>query len=357
MMATKLGLLLTAVALSATVPHLATAEEMAGVRQIAAPSAERGVALNVTVWYPAGAGGEPVELGESPFFLGTPAQRDAPLAAGKFPLILLSHGIGLGGNPAAASWIATALAGHGFVVAAPAHPGNSGKNRSAAETMKIWLRPRDLTETLNTLEKDPTFAAHLDFAKVGVLGLSAGGGTALAIAGARVDPDRLAGYCDTDALNPSLCGWVRQSGVDLHAMDLQDAGRDNADSRVRFAMALDPAPVGVFDAASFRRISIPIDLVNLGKVGSIPHTADASGVAKAVPGARYALIEDASHFSMFAECKAGGAERAEAEDIGDPICADGVGRPRSALHRQMIDMVVAAFRRALQTGPDVPSGR
>ena len=97
-----------------------------------------------------------------------------------------------------------------------------------------------------------------------------GGNSALAIAGARIDPQLLASYCDTDLLNPSLCGWVRQSGVDLHAMNLESANRDNKDERVRFAMAIDPAPSDIFEFSSFAKIEIPVDIINLGKPGKIP---------------------------------------------------------------------------------------
>jgi len=331
--------------------HAAGASDNVGVRQIVVPSKERGINLDVTVWYPAQSGGESVVLGESVFFVGTSAMRDAPISNGKFPLILLSHGAGLAGNPQAMSWIATPLAQQGFVVAAPTHPGNSGKNRSAAETMKIWLRPGDLTEALNAMEKDAFFKDHFEHDKVGALGLSIGGSTALAIAGARIAPKLLAGYCDTDAHNSSLCGWVRQSGVDLHTMNLQSAGRGNEDKRIRFAMAIDPAPVDVFEFKSFYGISIPVDLINLGQPGKIPLSVQASEVAKAIPMANYATITDASHYSMFAECKPGASEIAESEKIGDPICTDGGGRSRSEIHEQLIDMTTAAFSRALKTGP------
>jgi predicted dienelactone hydrolase len=334
---------------TAMMQHPASAEENVGVHQIAAPSKERGSDLDVTVWYPARSGGKQVVLGESMFFIGTPALRDAPISVGKFPLILLSHGAGLAGSPQSLSWIATPLAQRGFVVAAPAHPGNSGKDRSAAETMKIWLRPTDLTETLNAVERHAFFKEHLDQGEIGALGLSMGGSTVLAIAGARIDPNLLAGYCDTDALNASLCEWVRQSGIDLHAMDLQSAGRDNHDRRIRFALAIDPAPVDVFQFESFSRISIPIDLINLGQPGEIPLTAQASEMAKAIPAARYMTIGDASHYSMFAECKPGAPETAELEKIGDPICTDGGGRSRSELHTQLIDLATTAFTRALKT--------
>lgn len=174
-----------------------------------------------------------------------------------------------------------------------------------------------------------------------------GGTTALSIAGARIDPERLAGYCDTDARNPSLCEWVRLSGVDLHAMDMTPAGRDAAVSRVKFAMAIDPAPVDVFDFDSFSRIEIPVALVNLGRPGTIPQTVQAAKVADAIPHATYSTIDDASHYSMFAECKPGAAQLAEDEEIGDPIFADGGGRTRGEIHAELIEMVASAFRRAL----------
>ncbi|MFC3324584.1 alpha/beta hydrolase family protein [Mesorhizobium cantuariense] len=348
----KFWTMLCAVAVStALMQHAANAGDTVGVRQFLAPSNERGIDLDVTVWYPAQPGGEKVISGDTALFVGTSAMRDAPIADGKFPLILLSHGAGLAGNPQALSWIATPLARQGFVVAAPTHPGNTGKNRSAAETMKLWLRPADLTAALTTIEKDAFFREHLEQGKVGVIGLSMGGNTALAIAGARVDPKLLAAYCDTDLLNASLCEWVRQSGVDLHAMDLQAAGRDNKDERIHFAMAIDPAPSDVFDVKSFAGISIPVDIVNLGRPGKIPAAADASGIAEAISKASYATIEDASHYSMFGECKPGAAGIIASEQIGDPVCDDGGGRSRGEIHAQLIDMAVVAFTRALKTDP------
>ncbi|PSH67987.1 dienelactone hydrolase [Phyllobacterium brassicacearum] len=326
---------------------MADADVNVGVRQILAPSKERGVDLDVTVWYPAQAGGEEVLLGDNAFFVGTSAMRDAPISDGKYPLILLSHGAGLAGSAQALSWIATPLAEHGFVVAAPTHPGNTGRNRSAFETMRIWLRPAGLIATF-TIETDAFFQNHLDQDKIGVLGLSLGGNTALAIAGARIDPLLLAGYCDTDLLNPSLCGWVRQSGVDLHAMNLESANRDNRDERIRFAMAIDPAPSDIFEVKSFASIRIPVDIINLGQPGKIPGAAQASGIAKAISNARYAVVEDASHYSMFAECKPNASNIIAAEKIDDPLCGDGGGRSRAEIHAQLIDMISKAIEPTLK---------
>ncbi|MGJ8535297.1 MAG: alpha/beta hydrolase family protein [Alphaproteobacteria bacterium] len=320
----------------------------AGVQQIVVRSQERGTDLDVTVWYPASPGGEAVLFGESIFFEGTEAMRNAPISTGRFPLILLSHGAGLAGRAEALSWIATALAKKGFFVAAPTHPGNTGPDRSAAETMKLWLRPPDLSETLDAIAKNEAFQPHVNADRIGALGLSMGGSTALSIAGGRLDPELLANYCDTNDLNASLCDWVRLSGVDLHAMNKAFASRDNRDERIRFVMAIDPVPVDVFAVGSFSKISIPVALINLGKEGEIPSTAQAANIANAIPDASYEVIEEASHFSMFAECKPGAAEIAAQEGIEEPICTDGNGSSRHTIHAQLINMIAAAFNRALK---------
>ncbi|WP_241567053.1 alpha/beta fold hydrolase [Hahella sp. KA22] len=323
------------------------AADHVGVRHLNVASEQRAGDLDVTVWYPATEGGEPVLLGDSIFFSGVPATLNAPIATGKFPLILLSHGAGLGGSAQAMSWMATPLAQRGFIVVAPTHPGNTGPNRSAAETMKLWLRPLDLTDALNAMQTDAFFREHSRFDRVGVLGLSMGGGAALLMAGARLDPELLAAYCDTDQRNASLCEWVRQSGVDLHKMDLQPAGRDYRDQRIRFAMAIDPVPIDVIAGDSFKDITTPVALVNLGPPGKIPQTALASDLAMAIPDATYTLISDASHYSLFGECKPYAADIAEEEQIGEPICSDGGGRSRHAIHDELVQLVSRAFELAL----------
>ena len=297
---------LSAIALTCLSPATpAFADYFAGVQNIVVTSEEREAPLDVIVWYPALPGGEAVSLGGNVFFEGTEAMRHAPIAPGAFPLILLSHGAGLAGRAEAMSWIATQLAENGFIVAAPTHPGNTGADRSAAQTMQLWLRPSDLSATLDTLEDGTSFRPHINFDEIGVLGLSMGGNTALSMAGARLDADLFARYCDSDDLNASLCEWVRSSGVDLRAMDRSLVERDNRDSRVHVAMAIDPALADTFETDAFDRISIPVTLVNLGLATDIPVTVQAAGIAASIPGAGYQVIENAEHASMFAECKPG----------------------------------------------------
>jgi predicted dienelactone hydrolase len=60
------------------------------------------------------------------------------------------------------------------------------------------------------------------------------------------------------------------------------------------------------------------------------------------------VIEDASHYSMFAECKPGAFDILKAKEIEDPLCDDGGGRSRAAIHAQLIDMIAKAFHRTLK---------
>ncbi|MEM1360744.1 MAG: dienelactone hydrolase [Pseudomonadota bacterium] len=320
-----------------------------GVKSFTVPTAERDTLLDVTLWYPAEAGGAPVELGGNIFFEGTPAFQDAPMADGRFPLILLSHGAGLAGRAEAMSWIAGPLAAKGFVVAGPTHPRNTGPDRSAEETMKLWLRPSDLSAVLDQIESDPALSAQVELSKTGVLGLSMGGNSALSLVGAQIDPERLAGYCDAPEPINSLCAWVQATGADLHQFDKEAAGRDSSDARVSYAVAIDPALVDVLAADSFARVDVPVTLINLGFPEDLDPSLNAAPIAAAIPSARYEVIEDASHYSMFGLCKPAAAAIAQEEGIEDPICENGPSRSRAEIHADLIARVAAHIEAALQS--------
>jgi predicted dienelactone hydrolase len=55
------------------------------------------------------------------------------------------------------------------------------------------------------------------------------------------------------------------------------------------------------------------------------------------------VVEDASHYSMFGECKPEASHIITAEKIDEPLCDDGGGRSRAEIHAQLIDMVIKAF--------------
>jgi hypothetical protein len=67
--------------------YLAQADPLStvGVRNLEVLSPERGVMLDATVWYPAGAGGTAVSLGDNAVFHGALARQGAAIAGSPCP--------------------------------------------------------------------------------------------------------------------------------------------------------------------------------------------------------------------------------------------------------------------------------
>ncbi|EJJ24915.1 hypothetical protein PMI11_06791, partial [Rhizobium sp. CF142] len=132
-----LTLLLSACLLATNAP--AHAADTIGLSFLSVPVPERGGSMDITLWYPAMAGGASILIGDSPLFKGEAAQQDAPAAAGSHPLILLSHG-GLKSGPFIGAWMASRLASKGFVVAMMRQP--DPQTMTSEESLhEIWLGP------------------------------------------------------------------------------------------------------------------------------------------------------------------------------------------------------------------------
>ena len=94
----------------------------AGCRTVQLFDDELGLNFPLLVLYPSRSPEHPERLG--PYLL--PVALDAPIDAGTFPLVLISHGSG--GSHLAYRTLAAHLARHGFVVAIPDHPRNNRNN-------------------------------------------------------------------------------------------------------------------------------------------------------------------------------------------------------------------------------------
>jgi predicted dienelactone hydrolase len=159
-------------------------------------------ALRITVWYPAASGAvaQPLIIGEpqQPLFEAGSAAPDAPFAPDppgqRRAVILLSHGFG--GSARLMGWFGTALAETGYIVISVDHPGNNSIDEMTVPGAILpWERAEDLKRALDVVGEDRVIGSHVDMARVGAAGFSAGGFTALLLGGARADPDRLVTFC------------------------------------------------------------------------------------------------------------------------------------------------------------------
>lgn len=310
-----------------------------GIATGAAYAPVRETNVSFDIWYPAHPGGKVVTVGGNGVFFGTPAGRDAPLRDGKFPLVLISHGAG--GNAGQFGWIASELAQNGYVAVLLNHPGTTSGNASAQAAVRVWERPQDVTAVLDHMVRHEDAFAYVDFDNIAAIGFSAGGYTALAVSGARVDPERLQRFCDTSDHGMSDCAFLSHFGIDLHKMDLSPAAQDLRDPRVKTGVIVDPGIISTITAESLTGIGIPLLVVNLGTNESVPAGVHALEASRMIPLAEHIFVPDATHFSFLAECKERGAEILEKEGELDPLCEDAGGRSRGEIHDDLALRLIA----------------
>jgi predicted dienelactone hydrolase len=161
---------------------------------LAAFAAEAAVGLTtlgpVTVCYPSS--GQPQPVARGPFTLEV-ALNGAPVR-GNGRLVVVSHGSG--GTPLVHTDLARVLVGQGFTVALPEHAGDNYRDMSKVGPESWKLRPVEVSHAIDAVGQDPRFAPLLALDKVGVFGMSAGGHTALTLAGGRWSPSRFKAHCE-----------------------------------------------------------------------------------------------------------------------------------------------------------------
>jgi predicted dienelactone hydrolase len=305
-----------------------------------APARDRDVDFNI--WYPALPGGREVTVGGNGVFHGTRAGRNAPRVEGQYPLVIISHGAG--GNAGQFGWIASELVNAGYVVVLPNHPGTTTGNASAEAAVRIWERPKDVSAVLDEITANPQEYPFIDTDRIGMLGFSAGGYTAMAVSGARVDPDRLSRFCDDTDHGMSDCAFLAHFGIDLHSFDLSPAAQDLSDPRIGMAVVIDPGIVSTLTTQSLAQIEIPMLIINLGQEGTVPAGVYAKDTAAQIAQARYRTVTDAIHFSFLAQCKPRGPEILKSEGELDPLCEDGGGRTRGDIHKELSRIIVGGLK-------------
>lgn len=189
------------------------------------------------------------------------------------PLIIISHG--LGSDRTSYRYLAEHLASHGFAVASPEHPGSNasyiqalfeGAAGQISEPEEFINRSHDISFLLDDLtqraEFDEVLGDRLDLNRVGVIGQSFGGYTALSLGGAeinfrRLDADCPQGNARPDTLNLSLLLQCRAAVLySSHAVSSDTLNL--RDERVKAIMAINPIGSTVFGQEGFSQVDVPV---------------------------------------------------------------------------------------------------
>lgn len=227
----------------------------------------------VTVFYPTAAPDRSQSFG----LLSIPLAKDGEPITGNGRLIVISHGSG--GGPFVHADLARTLVAGGFVVAAPQHRGDSFGDDATPGPTSWKLRPTEVSHAIDAVARDPRFADLLTFDRVGVYGMSAGGHTALSMAGGAWSPGNFKRHCEAHIAEDfyTCVGLAaRQTGGLLDGLNRQialavlrlcfddDTPQVHADARVAVVVAAVPAAAD-FDMQTLSSPRVPLGIVSAGR--------------------------------------------------------------------------------------------
>jgi predicted dienelactone hydrolase len=271
-----------------------------------------------------------------------PVAQKAPVAAGAFGMIVVSHGAG--GMALLHRDLAMALASQGYVVAAPTHPRGKGNDISG---IAVWVgRPKQVSRVIDAVLEDEQLGPHVERERIGVVGHSNGGYTALAVAGAQPSAGAEAAHCREHPDDAKFCGYggaaAREAAREVgHVPELRDP-------RVRSIVVMAPNAARFTDAA-LAKVTIPVLVYAAEKDDLTRVQYHAERLARALPRAECVLVKGAGHFSFIASFPTA------LKIVAGEAARDPVGFDRDALHDVMDREIVEYFNRTLRPGGDAPA--
>ena len=299
-----------------------------------------------TVFYPTSTPESTVRRG--PFELRVAV--DAPPSRGNGRLIVFSHGSG--GHAWVHSDLARALVQDGFVVIAPLHKGDNTFDPGNPGPDSWKLRPAELSRAIDAIGRDARFAPLLALDRVGVYGMSAGGHTALSMAGGAWSPGNFKRHCEAHIEEdfPSCVGLIiRQGGGWFAAVKRwvalavigsrfdDDVLQTHGDPRVAAVVAGVPSSAD-FELSSLTKPRVPLALVTSGRDAWLaPKFHGERVLAACTPCVRLVDMPDAGHGALLSPFPPG-LSGIEAELLTDPP-----GFDRSRLPE--VDAKIVAFFR------------
>lgn len=217
------------------------------------------------------------------------ASRGSSIAAGPFPCVVFSHG--MGAMREQSTFLTEHLASHGYFVVAPDHTNNTIRDLELAGNIESALdRPMDVRAVIDqTLKRsadpDDPFFGRIQHDRIAVMGHSLGGYTALAVGGA----------------------WVNGRAHPAHNSDPNWPDYlDYTDNRVRAVVALAPYTRPAFNAFGLAQLHRPTLIVGGTADGVASIGEHLAPAFEKVSGERFlVVVQGASHLSFCNEEFAG----------------------------------------------------
>lgn len=223
----------------------------------------------ISVFYPSAGEDRTMQVGS----YSLKVDKDGQPVRGNTRLVVISHGSG--GSPWTYTDLARRLVEDGFVVAFPLHRGDNARDPSSPGPDSWKQRPAEVSRAIDAVAREPRFASLLSLDKVGLYGMSAGGHTALTLAGGRWSPALLTRHCEahiaedfqtcaglsTRLTGGLLDGLKKTVVLAVIRQRFSDASwQSHRDARIQAVVAGVPLAAD-FDMASLASPPVPLALV------------------------------------------------------------------------------------------------
>ena len=250
--------------------------------------------LTLKIWYPTNEPSTSVSLG----YFDMVASKNAEISAGKYGLVIISHGDG--SSDLNHRNIGLHLSKHGYIVAAIMHPHNNYKQNNHSRKTENWVnRPQHISKSLDLIEQSQ-FQPYVDNSRISIVGYSAGAYTAIASIGGKADISNIEEYCSENAENdPEFCGNGLLNSLRTFFQQPSPAEVIHLnDTRIDSAVVLAPMGVQFYGSGMLDDISVPVLLLGAEFDDVLPRKYHAEYLANNIKSAIYEVIPGAGHYSF-----------------------------------------------------------
>ena len=293
---------------------------------------------------------EPLLLGkpdEALFNAGNIAWNAKPLIHQKQPLIMMSHGTG--GSALQMLWLAEKLVKSGYLVVGLNHHGNTAAEpKKYAEGYTLWWeRAQDLSVVLDKLLKHQDWSPFIDKNRVGIIGFSLGGYTAISALGGITDKSLFKQFCQSKHRDFTCDPQVEFEQIRKEFDKVKDTASVKASlsrqhdsykvDAIKAGFVIAPALAQAMTKESLESITVPISVVVGSNDQVAPATTNAFRISSLIENGSYHEINNVGHYTFLSNCTALGKQLLSA------LCQDHKAVDRFRIHNDVSQQAVDFF--------------
>lgn len=293
---------------------------------------DTGRPIEFGIWYPSNSEPTGISVG----LVKQNVALDGDISGVKLPIVIFSHG--------SAGWFgdrvetAALFAEHGLVAVSLTYPGDNYKDSSDRAGRQMTGRPKVTSEVLDYVLNSWAGHDHLDKAKVGFYGFSAGGFTGLVEIGGLPDWSRFARHCKSDP-EEGVCKQGVASFLSSPQAAAMPASTWHHDDRIKAAALASPGFAFAFDPESIRKVKIPVKLWGGEEDIVVPHESNVAYLGRLLPNVvDVQEVIGARHHSFLKPC----SQALKARNL--ETCSDSPGFDREAFQKKFDNELLVFFQ-------------